>query len=129
MRTRTLNKVILIGNVVRKPELNKTIKGESVCNFHLITDRRWRTSLGEEREESTRHNCLAWSKLAEICHTLLDKGSLVYIEGNLTERKVTRPNQIEATETEIVISVNEMMLMNSNRKEPANGIEGNYSPN
>ena len=40
MRIRTVNKVILVGNIVKKPELNKTVKGDSVCNFHLITDRK-----------------------------------------------------------------------------------------
>ena len=127
MRMRTLNKVILIGNIVRKPDLNKTIKGESVCNFHLITDRRWKTQAGEEKTESTRHNCLAWAKLAEICSILLDKGSLVFIEGRLSERKVTRLNQPETFET--VVVVDEMMLMNSPRREGVNGTERTYSPN
>lgn len=116
MRSRTLNSVSLIGNLVRKPDLNQTKSGVNVCNFHLITDRTWKDKEGELRSESERHNCLAWSRLAEICHELLEKGSLVFVEGRLNNRKFLREGQ-EVSET--VVVVNDMIVLDQ-KSRPQN---------
>lgn len=109
MRSRTLNQVQLIGNIIRKPDLNQTSKGNSVCNFYLITDREWTTKAGERRSESTKHNCLAWNRLAEICYELFEQGSLVYVEGRIIQRKsFNKPN---TEELETVILVEDMILL------------------
>lgn len=113
MRSRTLNSVCLIGNLVRKPDLNQTRSGTSVCNFHLITNREWKDREGNLKSEANRHNCLAWSRLAEICHELLEKGSLVFVEGRLSDRKVLREGQ-ELSET--VVVVNDMIVLNQARR-------------
>ena len=121
MKIRTLNSVTLIGNLVRKPELNQTKNGVSVCNFYLITDRLWKNKDGELRSESERHNCLAWSRLAEICHELLEKGTLAFIEGRLNTKKFLNREGQEILET--VVVVNDMIVLDQKNRSQD---EGNY---
>ncbi len=99
---KSLNKVQLIGNLTRDPELTQTTNGTSVCNFSVATDRSWTTESGEKKEESEFHRVIAWHKLAEICGTLLRKGIKVYIEGRMSTRKYTGQDGVERTTTEIV---------------------------
>ena len=112
MKTRTVNRVTLIGNLVKKPDLKKTNRDISVSTFHLITDREWKGNDGEQKKESTLHVCVAWDRLAEICNELLDKGDLIFIEGRLHNHNFITPEGKEETETHIV--VNEMLLINKN---------------
>jgi len=114
MRSRTLNNVCLIGNLVRKPVLNQTKKGVNVCNFHLITDRTWKDKEGNLKSESERHNCLAWSRLAEICSELLEKGTLVFIDGRLKNRTFINKDNQEATET--IVVVNDMIVLDQKNR-------------
>ena len=81
MATRSLNKVQLIGNLTRDPELRYTPQGTAVCTFGMATNRQWVTESGEKREEADFHRIVTWSKLAEICSQLHSKGKRVYIEG------------------------------------------------
>jgi len=104
-----MNKVQLIGNIVRKPDLRITMKGVKVCTFHVITDREWEVN-GERKSESIRHVCVAWDRLAEICHDLLDKGYLVYVDGRLNHREFVTPQNTREKESNII--VNEMILLN-----------------
>lgn len=99
---RSLNKVTLIGNLTREPELTKTNNGTSVCNFSIATDRAWTTEAGDKKEETEFHRVIAWQKLAEICGLLLHKGSRVYLAGRLLTRKYTGSDNVERTTTEIV---------------------------
>lgn len=99
---RSLNKVMLIGNLTRDPELTKTDNGTSVCNFSIATDRQWVTESGERKDETEFHRIIAWQKLAEICGTILRKGSRAYIGGRLSTRKYTGKDGVERTTTEIV---------------------------
>lgn len=115
MTRRTLNSVRLIGNLTARPSLNQTAKGVSVSNFSLVTNREWKTKAGEKKSESTFHNCLAWGKLAEICHELLDKGSLVYIAGHLTERLVKGGMGQEYSR--VVIVASDMIALGDKRKD------------
>lgn len=88
MAVRSLNKVMIIGNLTRDPELRYTPKGTPVVTFGIATNREWKTAdnEGEKREETEFHNVVAWSKLAELCNQLLRKGMKVYIEGRLSTR-------------------------------------------
>jgi len=119
VRSKTLNKCALIGNLVRKPDLNQTRTGVSVCNFHLITDREWKDKEGNLKSESERHNCLAWNRLAEICHELLEKGSLVFVEGRLSNRKFTGREGQELSET--VVVVGNMIILDQKRRPQDEG--------
>jgi single-strand DNA-binding protein len=104
MSARSLNRVQLIGNLTRDPELRYTPQGTAVCTFGLATNRTWVPSDGGERQEETEyHRVVAWAKLAEICSQLLYKGRKVYVEGRLQTRKWTTQEGTEREITEVVI--------------------------
>lgn len=104
MSTRSLNKVLLIGNLTRDPELRYTPQGTAVCTFGIATNRTWTPSDGGERQEEVEfHRVVAWAKLAEICSQILYKGRKVYVEGRLQTRTWTGQDEQERTTTEVVI--------------------------
>jgi single-strand DNA-binding protein len=103
MANRSLNKVLLIGNLTRDPELRYTPSGVAVCNLGLATNRRWTDSEGNLQEETEFHRLVAWGKLAELCSQLLFKGRKVFIEGRLQTREWTAQDGTKRTTTEIVI--------------------------
>jgi single-strand DNA-binding protein len=82
----SLNKVQLIGNVGRDPEMKYLAGGEAVTTFSLATNRRWRGQDGQTHEQTEWHNVVAWRKLAEQCGEYLEKGRQVYVEGRLQTR-------------------------------------------
>ncbi len=84
--SRGLNKVMIIGNVGREPELRFTSMGKPVTSFSVAVSRRWTDSKGHRREETEWFNVVAWGNLAEICAQLLRKGCQVYVEGRLQTR-------------------------------------------
>ena len=116
MSSRSLNKVMLIGNLTRDPELRYTPSGTAVCTFGLATNRSWTPADGGERkEEAEFHRIVAWSKLAELCAQLLFKGRKAYLEGRLQTRTWTSKDGQERTTTEIV--VDNMIILDSKRRE------------
>jgi len=85
---RGVNKVILIGNLGKDPEIRYTQSGTAVANFTLATTDSWGGKDGQEKQERTEwHNIVAWARLAEICNQYLQKGKQVYIEGRIQTRK------------------------------------------
>jgi single-strand DNA-binding protein len=113
MAQRSLNKVQLIGNLTRDPELRYTPQGTAVCTFGLATNRSWVTEAGERKEETEFHRIVAWNKLAELCAQLLFKGRKIYVEGRLQTRRWTAPDGSQRQATEVVIS--DMMILDSRR--------------
>ncbi|MBI4999628.1 single-stranded DNA-binding protein [Candidatus Gottesmanbacteria bacterium] len=113
MAARSLNKVILIGNLTRDPELRYTPAGTAVCSFGLATNRAWTTDAGEKREEAEFHRIVSWNKLAELCAQLLTKGRKVFVEGRLQTRTWQAQDGAQRTTTEIVIS--DMIILDSRR--------------
>src|SRR4030043_606577 len=104
MASRSLNKVMLIGNLTRDPELRYTPSGTAVCTFGMATNRTWTTADSNERQEEAEfHRIVAWQKLAELCSQLLFKGRKVYVEGRLQTRNWTSADGQERTTTEVVI--------------------------
>lgn len=81
-----VNKVILIGNLGRDPEVRSTPSGQPVASFTLATSRRWRDKGGQKQEQTEWHNIVVWGKQAEIAGQYLTKGKQVYIEGRLQTR-------------------------------------------
>ena len=114
MSVRSLNKVMLIGNLTRDPELRYTPNGVAVCTFGLATNRSWTTEAGEKKEEAEFHKIVSWNKLAELCSQLLTKGKKVYVEGRLQTRSWTGQDGAQRTTTEIVIE--DMIIVDSARK-------------
>lgn len=113
---RSLNRVQLIGNLTRDPELRYTPQGTGVCTFGLATNRTWTTDSGDKKEEAEYHKIVAWNKLGELCSQLLTKGRKVYVEGRLSTRSWTGQDGVQKTTTEIVID--DMIILDS-RKEGA----------
>ncbi len=83
----SINKVILIGNLGRDPELRYTQGGQAVANFTLATTERFSNREGERQERTEWHRIVAWGKTAELCAQYLSKGRSVYIEGRLQTRE------------------------------------------
>src|SRR5438445_7789712 len=104
-----LNKIMLIGNLGRDPELNVTSDGTPVTKFTLAVNRNTKTSTGERKEETEWFNIVAWRQLAETCERYLHKGSKVYIEGRLQTRKYTDRNGVERTAIDVIASDMEML--------------------
>lgn len=113
MSSRSLNKVQLIGNLTRDPELRYTPTGAAVCTIGLATNRYWTTESGEKKEETEFHRVVAWNKLAELCSQLLTKGRKVYVEGRLRTSTWQGQDGAQRNTTEIVIE--DMILLDSRR--------------
>jgi single-strand DNA-binding protein len=116
-----LNKIMLIGNLGRDPEFQVTSEGTPVAKFSLAVSRTY-TVRGEKKEETEWFNIVTWSKLAEICEKYLHKGSKVYIEGRITQRKYTDKDGIQRTAVDVV--ANEMQMLDS---KASSGGSGNYN--
>jgi len=106
---KSLNKVVLIGEAASKPTLRKTTKGISVCNFEIMTIRKWKGREGERNEEFMVHDCVVWDRLAEICVEMIDEGTRVYIEGRLGKHLFLNSEKKEVSET--TITLNEMIIL------------------
>jgi single-strand DNA-binding protein len=100
---RSVNKVILIGNLTRDPELRQTPSGQAVCTFSIATNREWITRDGGKHSLTEYHDLVAWAKLAEICSTHLRKSKLIYVEGYLKTRSWEATDGVKKFKTEIVI--------------------------
>jgi single-strand DNA-binding protein len=105
----SINKVILVGNLTRDPEMKHTEGKKPVCLIGLATNRNWTDQKGEKHEEPEFHRLIAWDKLAETCHQFLRKGRKVYAEGRLQSRTYTGQDGIEKTGVEIVLERIEML--------------------
>jgi len=99
---RTVNKVIIIGNVTRDPIVKPTEGGKKIALFTTATNRYYKTSAGEEKSEAEFHNCVAWGGLAERIEQFLTKGKLVYIEGRLKTRVIEKDDGEKLYKTEVV---------------------------
>ncbi len=129
---KSLNKVMLIGNLTRDPEMRYTPQGTAVCTFGVATNRSWTDPSGEKKEEADFHNIVAWGKLAEICTQLLKKGRKVYVEGRLQTRSWQSTDGTQKQRTEVVI--NDMVILDKREDTgeaieiPEQGIEPQVSP-
>lgn len=103
MASRSWNRVELIGNLTRDPEMRYTPSGSAVVTFGLATNRYYTTSEGEKKEEADFHRLVAWNKLAEICHQFLKKGIKVFISGRLQYREWESQDGQKRRDAEITI--------------------------
>ncbi len=103
MAGKSLNKVLLIGNLGKDPELSYTASGVAIAKFSVATGERWKDQDGNTQERTEWHNIVVWRKLAEICGQYLKKGSKVYLEGRLQTRSWDDKNTgVKRYATEIV---------------------------
>lgn len=97
-----INKVLLIGNLGREPELRHTQSGTAVASFSIATSENWTDNEGNKQESTEWHNIIAWKRLAELCSEYLKKGSRVYVEGKISTRKWKDQDGDNRYTTEIV---------------------------
>ena len=110
----SLNKIFLIGNLGKDPEIRTTTSGLSVATFSLATSEKFKNKNGEMEERTEWHNVVLWGKLAEIAKEYLNKGKSVYIEGRLQTRKWQDRDGKDRWSTEIV---GDRMQMLSSKKD------------
>lgn len=116
----SVNKVILLGNLGRDPEVRYGTNGKAVCNLRIATTRNWKNKDSGERQEETEWSAVVlYERLAEIAGEYLKKGKSVYIEGRLKTRKWTDKEGVEKYVTEII--GDSMQLMGGRDEAPAKG--------
>ncbi len=118
--SKSLNKVLLIGNLGGDPELRYTSSGVAVATFTIATNIRWTDPDGNVQEKTEWHNIVAWRKLAEICGEWLKKGRRVYIEGRLQTRTWDDKNGVKHWKTEIV--ADDMIMLDGRGEAPAESV-------
>jgi single-strand DNA-binding protein len=128
----SVNKVILIGNLGRDPEVRYAPSGSAICNVTIATSRQWKNKdSGERQEETEWHRVVFYDRLAEIAGEYLKKGKSVYVEGRLKTRKWTDKDGVEKYTTEVIAQ--EMTMLGGREggsagADGSSGDEGGYSP-
>jgi single-strand DNA-binding protein len=100
---KSVNRVTLLGNVTRDPELKSTANGQAVCTFGVATNRVWKDASGQKQSLPEYHNIVAWGGLAEFCGQNVRKGKPLYVEGYLKTRSWDGPEGSKIFRTEIVV--------------------------
>ncbi|MBI5152772.1 single-stranded DNA-binding protein [Candidatus Peregrinibacteria bacterium] len=118
---RNVNKVFIIGNLTRDPELKTTKSGQPIATFGVATNREWATKDGQKHTSTEFHEIVAWARLAEICVQLLKKGKLVYLEGYLKTRMILLPDNTKKFRTEVVV---QDIIILEKRPKPEGAAEG-----
>lgn len=116
MAGKSLNKVQLIGNLGKDPELRYTSSGRAVASFSIATSSSWKDQDGNVQERTDWHNIIAWAKLAEICAEWLKKGRRVYVEGRLQTRSYEKDG-VKKYITEVVAE--DMIMLDGTGKGPS----------
>ena len=101
---RDLNKVMLIGNMTRDPELRTIPSGQTVASFGVATNRSWNDAAGELQKVTEFTDVVAWGKLAEVAGQILKKGRRVWIEGRLQTRNWEGQDGVKRYKTEVIAS-------------------------
>lgn len=113
--SRTLNKVMLIGNVGKDPEVNFTPSGVKVTQFRLATSETWKDKDGVVQEHTDWHTIIAWRGLADIVEKLIKRGSRIYIEGKIQSRTFEDRDGNKRYITEIV--ADNLLLLDSKKSD------------
>ena len=121
----SVNKVILIGNLGRDPEVRYAPSGSAICNVAIATSRNWKDKTSGERQEETEwHRVVFYDRLAEIAGEYLKKGRPVYVEGRLKTRKWTDKDGVEKYTTEII--ADQMQLLGGREGGTGGGTDDGY---
>ncbi len=118
-----LNKVFVLGNLTRDPEVRALPSGQSVVNFGIATNRFYVSNTGEKKQEAEFHNIVAFGRLADICSRYLTKGSLVLIEGRLKTRNWQDSSGAKRSRTEIITENIQMAPKSTGKSTPTQPIE------
>jgi len=116
-----MNKVILIGNLGRDPEMSYTPAGLAVTKFSLAVTHFERSTSGERQKETDWYSITSFGKLAETCNQYLKKGSKAYIEGRLTQRKYTDRSNVERVSLDVVLTEMENLTPRDTQPSASSG--------
>ena len=122
----SLNKVMLIGNLGKDPELKYTPSGQGVATFSLATTRKWKDKEGNDKEDTQWHNIKVWGRTAEVANQYLKKGRQVFIEGRLEHRQYEQDGQKKYF-TEVVCE--QMVILGGKRDDSGGGPEPSFDEN
>ena len=118
-----VNKVIVVGNLGRDPELRSTASGQQVANFTVATNRKWRDKDGNRQEQTEWHDIVVWGRQAEVAGQYLSKGRQIYIEGRLQTRSwEDRESGAKKYRTEVICENFQMLGQRGDS-------DGGYQPN
>ena len=120
---RGFSKAIITGNLTRDPELRTTTSGTNVCSFSVAVNRTFKGADGENKEDVSYIDCVAWGKLGEVISNYAKKGSSVLVSGRLSQRSFEGKDGVKRSRTEVVAE--DFNFIGSN---PASRDGGSYSP-
>jgi len=115
----SLNKVMLIGNLGKDPEVRTTTSGQKVANFNIATTEKYTNKAGEKVESTEWHRIVIWGKLTDIVERYLKKGSKVYLEGKLATRSWEDDKGVKKYSTEVIVHSMQMLGEKTQNAEPA----------
>lgn len=122
------NKITIIGNLGRDPEMRYLPSGDPVASFSVATSERWRTRDGQQQERTTWFNVSAFGKLAEQCNQFLHKGSSVYLEGGLSLREYTGNDGTARTSLDVRLREMRMLDKRDEGGDFGGGFSGQSTP-
>ncbi|HKB75128.1 MAG TPA: single-stranded DNA-binding protein [Myxococcales bacterium] len=114
-----VNKVILVGNLGKDPEVRYTPGGQAVANFTIATNENWTDKSGQKQERTEWHRIVVWGKQAELCGEYLSKGRQVYLEGRLQTREWTNKEGAKQYTTEVV--ANQVVFLSGGERGQGRG--------
>ena len=117
-----MNKIIIIGNLGRDPEMRYSASGNPMTSFSMASNRSYTAASGERREETEWFNCTAFGRLADICNQYLTRGQQVYVEGRLTTRQYDRRDGTQGFSLDV--NVTEMQMLG--RRDDQQGGDAGY---
>jgi len=124
----SVNKVMLLGNLGRDPEVRTFPNGDSVCNFSIATSTSWKDKTsGEKKEKTDWHNIVMYRKLAEIAGEYLKKGSSIFVEGSLQTRKWQTKEGQDRYTTEVVADTMQMLGGRDSRVSESSNSGDNFN--
>ncbi len=114
-----MNKIIIVGNVGRDPEMRYSTSGNPMTSFSVASSRRYTTAAGEQREETEWFNCTAFGRLADVCNQYLSRGQKIYVEGRLRSRQYDRRDGTPGFSLDV--TVNDVQFMGRRDDQPDSG--------
>ncbi len=122
-----MNKIIIIGNLGRDPEMRYSPSGQPMTSFSIASNRRYTTAAGEQREETEWFNCTAFGRLADVCNQYLTRGQQVYVEGRLRSRQYERRDGTPGFSLDVNVTEMQMLGRRGDGTDDGGGFGGGYS--
>ena len=124
----SLNKVMLIGNVGKEPDIRNTQAGKAIANLSLATVESWKDQSGQKQERTEWHKVVVFGNLAGVVENYVSKGSKLYVEGKLATRKWTDNNGVEKYTTEITVDIGGKLVMLDRKRDQSEPSQKRQQP-